>query len=81
VLSSNATIDFDADLDDFVQIGSGTIINSGVKIGKRAFIGSGAVIVSGVEIGKDARVGAGSVVISNVKPGQTVFGNPAKVVS
>ncbi|MFL5729939.1 MAG: DapH/DapD/GlmU-related protein, partial [Cytophagaceae bacterium] len=73
--------DFDAELDEFVQVGANTVINSGVKIGKRAFIGSGSVIVSGVTIGKDARVGAGSVVISDVKPGQTVFGNPAKVVN
>ncbi|MFN3404941.1 MAG: acetyltransferase [Cytophagaceae bacterium] len=80
IISCNALIDFDSHLEDFVQVGAGSIINSGVKIEKGAFIGSGAVIVSGVKIGKKARVGAGSVVISDVKPGETVFGNPAKPV-
>ncbi|MFN6946273.1 MAG: acetyltransferase [Cytophagaceae bacterium] len=80
IVSCNATIDFDAELEDFVQVGSGSVINSGVKIGKNAFIGSGVTIVSGVKIGKKARIGAGSVVISDVKDGETVFGNPAKVM-
>ncbi len=80
IISCNALIDFDAQIEDFVQIGAGSIINSGAKVEKGAFIGSGAIIISGVTIGKNARVGAGSVVISDVKDGETVFGNPAKVV-
>jgi len=63
-----------------VQLGVGSIINSGVKIGKGAFIGSGVTVVSGVTIGKKARIGAGSVVVADVKAGETVFGNPAKTV-
>jgi sugar O-acyltransferase (sialic acid O-acetyltransferase NeuD family) len=80
ILSCGGIVDFDAELEDFVQIGAGSIINSGVKVGKGAFVGSGVTIVSGVKIGKKARIGAGSVVISDVKDGETVFGNPAKVV-
>jgi sugar O-acyltransferase (sialic acid O-acetyltransferase NeuD family) len=80
IISSGVVIDFDAELEDYVQIGSGTILNSGVKVGKNAFIGSGVTIVSGVSIGKNARIGAGSVVVSDVQDGETVFGNPAKVV-
>lgn len=80
ILNTGCMIDYDAELGDFVQVGSGSIINANVTLSDNAFIGSGAVIVSGVTIGKNARVGAGSVVISDVAEGETVFGNPAKLV-
>ncbi len=80
ILHTNATIDFDSSLADFVQVGAGSIINSGVIVEDEAFIGSGVTIISGVKIGKGARIGAGSVVIADVKKGQTVFGNPAKAL-
>lgn len=80
VLQSRALVDYDAQLEDFVQVGAGSIINPGVKVEKNAFIGSGVTIVSGVTIGEGARIGAGSVVVRDVKAGTTVFGNPAQEV-
>lgn len=80
ILNMGALIDYDVELEDFVQVGAGSVINAGTKVGKSAFIGSGCTIVGGVTIGEGARIGAGSVVISDVAEGETVFGNPAKVV-
>lgn len=80
IIHTNAMVDYEAELEDFVQIGAGSIINSGVKLEQGAFIGSGVTIISGIKIGKKARIGAGSVVISDIKAGETVFGNPAQVV-
>lgn len=45
-----------------------------------ASIGMGALILPGVKIGKGAIVGAGAVVVKSVQAGQTVVGNPARVV-
>jgi len=81
ILHTNSVVDYEATLSDFVQIGAGSHIGSGVTIEEGAFIGSGVTVVAGITIGKNARVGAGSVVIENVKAGATVFGNPAKVIS
>lgn len=81
LLHAKAMIGIEAKLGDFVQIGSGSMINPGVIIDDEAFIGSGVTIVAGVTIGKGARIGAGSVVIAPVAAGETVFGNPAKKVS
>lgn len=78
ILHSNAVIDYEAELGDFVQVGAGSVIGSGVNVADEVFIGSGVTIVSGVTIGKGARIGAGSVVIGDVKAGETVFGNPAQ---
>ncbi|MDQ3535257.1 MAG: acetyltransferase [Bacteroidota bacterium] len=80
LLHSRTILDHEAELEDFVQVGAGSTINAGVKIGKNAFIGSGVTIISGVSVGPGARVGAGSVVVEDVKKNETVFGNPAKTV-
>ncbi|MES2387228.1 MAG: acetyltransferase [Bacteroidota bacterium] len=80
ILNIGATVEYNAKLDDFVQLGAGSIIGSGATVEKNAFIGAGAIIVSGVNIGKGARVGAGSVVVESVPARTTVFGNPAKKV-
>ncbi len=45
-----------------------------------ASIGSGAVILGGLTIGRGAMVGAGAVVTRNVASGDTVVGNPARVL-
>jgi sugar O-acyltransferase (sialic acid O-acetyltransferase NeuD family) len=80
ILHTNVIIGTEARLGDFVQVGSGSIVNSGSEIEDEVFIGSGVTIVGGITIGKGARIGAGSVVVAPVKAGETVFGNPAKVV-
>lgn len=47
---------------------------------RRATLGSGALIMGGVRIGPGALVGAGAVVTSDVEAGQTVAGNPARIL-
>jgi acetyltransferase-like isoleucine patch superfamily enzyme len=47
---------------------------------RRAAVGTGAVILPGVTIGAGATVGAGAVVTKDVADGETVVGNPARVV-
>lgn len=44
-------------------------------------IGSNATIMCGIRIGKGARIGAGAIVLADVLPGETVVGNPAKVIN
>jgi acetyltransferase-like isoleucine patch superfamily enzyme len=53
----------------------GSIVEQG------AAIGSGAVVLAGVRIGAGALIGAGAVVTHDVPPGETVAGNPARVLA
>lgn len=46
-----------------------------------ASIGSGAVVLPGVTVGEGAVVGAGAVVTRDVPAGETVAGNPARMLS
>jgi len=80
LIHSGSIIEFETKIGDFVQIGPGSVVGSDVLIEDQAFIGAGATLVAGIKIGKGARIGAGSVVVHDVKAGETVFGNPAKVM-
>lgn len=80
ILHTGAIIDHTCQVEDFVQVGAGSIVNAGVTLKEGAFVGSGVTIVAGLTIGKNARIGAGSVVISDVKDNETVFGNPAVAI-
>lgn len=68
------------------RIGAWTTISAhcdltgGTQLGESVFIGSGARVIPGKRVGDGARVGAGSVVVRHVEPGQTVFGNPARIL-
>lgn len=53
----------------------------GSVVEQGAAIGSGAVILAGLRIGAGALVGAGAVVTRHVAPGETVAGNPARVLA
>ncbi len=81
LLHSQAVIEQEVMLSDYVQVGAGSIINAGVEIGEEAFIGSGVTIIAGLSIGANARIGAGSVVMESVPKGATVMGNPAKALN
>jgi bifunctional UDP-N-acetylglucosamine pyrophosphorylase/glucosamine-1-phosphate N-acetyltransferase len=66
----------DADVEEGVNIGAGTITcnydgfrKSRTRIEKGAFIGSGTELVAPVRIGRDAYVGAGSVITKDVASG------------
>lgn len=77
IIHTHATVEHGCKIEDFVQLGTGSIIGSDVTLEEGVFVGTGAVIVPGVTIEKGARIGAGSVVIGNVGKNTTVFGNPA----
>jgi maltose O-acetyltransferase len=59
---------------------SGLEVAKPVNIGANVWIGGGAIILSGVTIGDGAIVGAGSVVTLSVAAGETVVGNPARLI-
>ncbi len=80
ILHTQATIEHDAVMKDFVQVGAGSVVGAGVTLNEHVFVGAGAIVVASVVIGAAARIGAGAVVLENVKSGQAVLGNPATPV-
>jgi sugar O-acyltransferase (sialic acid O-acetyltransferase NeuD family) len=78
IVNTNATVDHDCVLEDFVHISPGAQLGGNVYVGEGAHIGIGASIKPGVKIGKWSVVGAGAVVVNDVPDGVTVVGIPAK---
>lgn len=80
IINTNCSIDHDCILGDFVHVSPNATLCGGVKIGEGTHVGAGAVIIPGIEIGKWVRIGAGAVIIRNVTDGETVVGNPGRVL-
>jgi len=51
-----------------------------IRIGNHVWIGGGAILLPGITVGDGAIIGAGSVVTRDVSRGETVAGNPARLL-
>lgn len=76
----NSIVGHDARIGDFAHVYSLCALGGGVTLGEGAVVYPGSQIVPRRTVGADAVVGTGAVVLLNVRAGETVFGNPAKVV-
>lgn len=80
LIQSKATIGHDVHIADYARIDCNVVLIAGVHVGNDVCIHTSSVINHGVSLGNGSTVGAMSFVIRNVKAGQTVFGNPAKII-
>ena len=80
MIQSKATIGHDVKVGAFSRIDCNVVLIAGVEVGNEVCIHTSSVINHNVKLGEGSTVGAMSFVIKNVKPGQTVFGNPARVI-
>lgn len=80
IINTAAIVEHDVVVGHSVHVAPGAILLGGVKVEDEAFIGAGAIVLPGLHIGYGATVGAGAVVLHDVGRGQTVVGNPARLV-
>ena len=86
VIEDNVKIDNLVHIAHNCKIGANTIItggafvSGGVNIGKNAWLAPNCTIHQQIKIGNYSKVGIGAVLLKNVKDGDTVFGNPAKIL-
>ena len=70
----------DVRIGNYCSLGNKSFMGGGASIGDGTIVHTGAIILPHIHVGNDCIVGAGAVVIKKVKDGETVFGNPAKVL-
>ena len=80
IVNTNATIDHDCILENFVHIAPNATLCGNVTVGEGTLIGATATVLPGVKIGKWCVVGAGSVVYKNLPDFSKVAGIPAKKI-
>jgi sugar O-acyltransferase (sialic acid O-acetyltransferase NeuD family) len=73
-------IGHDAHIGSYCSLGCKSFIGGGASIDDGTIVQTGAIILPHIKVGKNCTVGAGAVVIKKVKDGDTVYGNPAKVL-
>lgn len=80
IINTQASVDHDCLIEDFVHISPHGCLCGGVAVGEGSQIGAGAVVIPGVSIGAWSIIGAGSVVLRDIPDGVVVAGNPAKII-
>lgn len=78
-LYSNAVVEHDCRVADFVTLAPAAALGGTVRLGARSFIGLGAIVSHGVELGDDTIVGAGGVVLSDHPGAAVLVGAPARM--
>ena len=81
ILNTGCTVEHECVIGRFAHIAPGCVLAGNVTVGEGAFVGAGSVVKQGVHIGPNATVGAGAVVLNDVKAGDTVAGNPARLLT
>ena len=79
IINTNANIDHDCRICDFVHIAPGATLCGNVTVGDCTFIGAGSTVIPGITIGKNCIIGAGSVVVRDIPDNSKAYGNPCKV--
>lgn len=81
ILNTAAVIEHDCTIANWVHISPNVALAGEVVIGEYSWIGIGAIVRHQQRIAANVMVGAGAVVVKDITPGQTVVGNPARVLA
>ena len=76
----SSPIGHDTKIGDYTVISANCNVVRNVVIGDDVFVAAGVCIAQDVHIGNGAYLGLGCVVLKDVNEGDTVFGNPARVM-
>lgn len=80
IINTNASLDHDNLIEDYVHISPAVHLAGTVVIGKRTWLGIGCVVRNNIMIHRDCMIGAGSVVVNDIDISGTYVGVPARRV-
>ncbi len=80
IINTNATVEHDALIADFVHICPAASLAGNVSVGEGTQVGIGAAVIQGISIGKWVTIGAGTVIVNDIPDYAVVVGNPGKII-
>jgi sugar O-acyltransferase (sialic acid O-acetyltransferase NeuD family) len=80
IVNTNASVDHDCIISDFVHISPSVTLCGNVYIGEGTHIGAGATIIPNIKIGKWCVIGAGAVITKDIPDYSLVVGVPGVVI-
>ena len=80
IINTEAVVEHDNILEDFVHVSVGAKLAGTVHIGRRSWIGIGAAVGNNLSICGDCMIGAGGVVVKNIEEAGTYVGIPVKKI-
>jgi len=80
IVNTNASVDHDNTIQDYVSIAPGATTGGSVFIGEGTMLGLGAKVIDKIDIGEYSIIGAGSVVIKSIPNNVKAYGCPAKII-
>jgi len=66
IINSNATVEHDVIIHDFVHIAQNAVCSGGCEIGEGTYIGPGAVVMPGVKVGKWSKISPNAVITKHI---------------
>ena len=78
IINTNATVEHDDIIEDYVHISPNVALGGSVIIGNSTHVGIGAVIKNNLDICGYCTIGAGAVVVKSIAEKGTYVGVPAK---
>lgn len=80
IINTNAVVEHDNDIKDYVHISPGAMLGGTVQIGEQTHIGIGAAVKNNTAVCDTCVVGAGAVVVNDIKEIGTYIGVPARKI-
>ena len=74
------TLGHDVRVGNYCNFGTMCFMGGGASIGEESTMHTSSIILPHKHVGDKCIIGAGSVVIKNIKNGNTVYGNPCKIL-
>jgi len=79
-INLSSTVGHDVKIENFNVINPGTNISGAVVMNSNNLIGTNSTILQYLHIGSNCTIGAGSMVSKQVNDGETIIGNPGRVM-
>ncbi len=81
IVNTNASVDHDCTVDEFVHIAPGVTLSGSVHVQRFTLIGTGAVVIQGISIGEGCVIGAGASIMRNCEPNGLYTVPPVRRIS